>query len=240
MARAVLAGRESAVGKRIGGATPFMANPREIIGVVSDVRSAGNFDDVEGRFQLYRALAQWNHRSATIALRSPHRARGARAGPAPRRRRDRSRPGRLPRRTPCAPKSARASARSTPPLTRWWLRLLGVLLAAVGIYGVIANSVVQRTNEIGIRLALGAQVRDILALILGGGLRLTLFGAALGLAGALGVARLLRSISPEFSAADPGLTAAVTVFFVLVATFACWLPARRATKVDPMAALRAE
>jgi ABC-type antimicrobial peptide transport system permease subunit len=118
--------------------------------------------------------------------------------------------------------------------------LLGLLLAAVGIYGVIANSVVQRTNEIGIRMALGAQVRDILVLILGGGLRLTLFGAAIGLAGTFGIARLLRAISPEFSSTDASLTAGITLLLIAVAMFACWLPARRAAKVDPMIALRAE
>ena len=89
-------------------------------------------------------------------------------------------------------------------------------------------------------MALGAQVRDILALILGGGLRLTLFGTAIGLAGAFGIARLLRSLSPEFSTADVPLTTVITLLLIAVAVFACWLPARRAAKVNPMTALRAE
>jgi putative ABC transport system permease protein len=117
---------------------------------------------------------------------------------------------------------------------------LGMLLAAVGIYAVIANTVAQRTNEIGIRMALGAQVRDVFALILGGGLRLTVIGAAIGLAGTVAIARLLPAISPEFGGANAGLTAAVTALLIAVSAIACWLPARRATKVDPMIALRAE
>ena len=89
-------------------------------------------------------------------------------------------------------------------------------------------------------MALGAQVRDILALILGGGLRLTALGVAVGLLGAFGVARLLRALSPEFAQGDPVLAVATTLLLMAVAMFACWLPARRAAKVDPMTALRAE
>jgi predicted lysophospholipase L1 biosynthesis ABC-type transport system permease subunit len=118
--------------------------------------------------------------------------------------------------------------------------LLGVLLAALGIYGVISGFVVQRTNEFGIRLALGAQTRDILSLVLGRGLRLALLGAALGLLGAWGVARLLRAIAPGLPPADLLTTGAVTWILLAIAVFACWLPARRATKVDPMVALRSE
>jgi len=114
------------------------------------------------------------------------------------------------------------------------------LLAAVGIYGVIANSVVQRTNEIGIRMALGAQVCDIFALILGSGLRLTLSGTALGLAGTFGLAPILRAISPEFATSNAALTMLVTAFLILVALFACRLTARQAARVDPMEALRYE
>ena len=117
---------------------------------------------------------------------------------------------------------------------------LGLLLAAVGIYGVISGFVVQRTNEFGIRLALGAQVNDILALVLGRGLRLALLGAALGLVGAWGVARLLPAIAPGLPPADLATTGSVTLALLAIAAFACWLPARRAAKVDPMTALRAE
>jgi putative ABC transport system permease protein len=118
--------------------------------------------------------------------------------------------------------------------------LLGVVLAGVGIYGVITGFVVQRTNEIGIRVALGAQIRDILALVLGQGLRLVTLGVLLGLGGAYAIARLLTSIVPEVPAAETFTAVAITALLVGVAAFACWLPARRAAKVDPMTALRAE
>jgi putative ABC transport system permease protein len=91
-----------------------------------------------------------------------------------------------------------------------------------------------------VRLALGAQARDILALVVGGGLRLTLAGVVLGLAGSWFIVRFLQTISPQFSSADPAVTAAITGFLILVALLACYLPARRATKVDPLIALRAE
>jgi ABC-type antimicrobial peptide transport system permease subunit len=117
---------------------------------------------------------------------------------------------------------------------------LGVTLAALGIYGVISGFVVQRTNEFGIRMALGAQLRDILALVLGQGLRLALLGTAVGLAGACGIARLLHTIAPQIPDADSGTIVGITALLLAIATFACWLPARRATKVDPMTALRAD
>jgi putative ABC transport system permease protein len=118
--------------------------------------------------------------------------------------------------------------------------LLGLLLAAIGIYGVLAHHVVQRTHEIGIRMALGAQIRDVLALVLGEGVRLTLIGVGFGLAGAFGVGRLLASIMPGLPPADVFTALAATGLLVGVAIAACWLPARRAARIDPIIALRAE
>ena len=239
MARQLWPG-ENPIGKRIGGATPFMSSPREVIGVVSDVRAVANFDNVEGRFQFYRALAQWSVNSVSLALRS-HQAVETLA---PDLRRivaeldsDQAVSNVETVRTTIDRNLGSIAAAGTALVC---FAALGVLLAAIGIYGVIANSVFERTNEIGIRLALGAQIRDIFALVIGGGLRLTLLGAALGLLGAAGIPRLLRAISPEFSTVDVGLTACVTLGLILVAAFACWLPARRATKVDPLIALRTE
>jgi ABC-type antimicrobial peptide transport system permease subunit len=117
---------------------------------------------------------------------------------------------------------------------------LGLLLAALGIYGVMAGFVVQRTNEIGVRMALGAQVHDVLKLVLGRGLKLTLFGTALGLIGAVGMTRALRAIAPGLESDSPLVVALVAALLVVVALVACWLPARRAAKVDPMVALRTE
>jgi predicted permease len=118
--------------------------------------------------------------------------------------------------------------------------LLGLFLAALGIYGVIARIVAQRTNEIGIRMALGAQVGQIARLILGTGMRMVLIGTALGLLGAAGLARFLASAMPGLSSNSVIAIAGATVVLVAVALLACWLPARRATQVDPMVALRAE
>jgi ABC-type antimicrobial peptide transport system permease subunit len=118
--------------------------------------------------------------------------------------------------------------------------LTALLLAALGIYGVMTNAVSQRTNEIGIRMALGAQARDILRLIVGRGLRLTALGVAFGLAGAFGVTRLLNSFLYDISPTDPWTFAVVSVFLGAVSFLACYLPARRAARVDPTVALRCE
>jgi putative ABC transport system permease protein len=117
---------------------------------------------------------------------------------------------------------------------------LGLVLAALGLYGVISNLVAQRTSEFGIRLALGARPADVLNLVLRHGVILTLIGLVFGLGGAYGLTMLLGSIMPRMVGPDPIALAGTAVILLLVALFACWLPARRATKVDPLTALRAE
>jgi len=122
--------------------------------------------------------------------------------------------------------------------------LLALLLASIGIYGVVAYSVTQRAQEIGIRLALGAQASDVFKLIIGRGIAPVLLGLALGLAGAFALSRLLTSLTAgllfEVRATDPATFAAIALLLVVVALLACYLPARRGTKVDPLTALRHE
>jgi putative ABC transport system permease protein len=117
---------------------------------------------------------------------------------------------------------------------------LALLLAAIGIYGVLAQSVVQRTHEIGIRMALGAQIRDVLKLILGYGMKLAVLGIVVGIIGAFSVTRLIASLLFGVAATDPSTFVVIAALLGGVAFLACYLPARRATKADPVAALRAE
>ncbi len=118
--------------------------------------------------------------------------------------------------------------------------ILGMILAAVGVYGVVSFSAAQRTREFGIRMALGASRRDILAAVLRQGMQLTLAGMAAGLAGALALSRLLRNMLMGIQSGDPETFVGVSLILLAVALLASYLPARRATRVDPMVALRHE
>ncbi|HWN99497.1 MAG TPA: ABC transporter permease [Blastocatellia bacterium] len=230
---------ESAVGKRIG--RPGQ-DPRWhlIVGVVGDVAFPSNLSEPYTRFQAFRPLAQASWGGVNIALRtsSPPESLANTLRSA------------VAEIDPTQPVHRIRTARSMVDQGMGSISLLGTLLgafaalgvalAAVGIYGVTSYSVVQRTSEIGIRMALGAQKKDVLWLVLSKGGRMVLLGSVIGFAGAYSVARLLVSLIPTLPTRDPGALVAICFGLLAVALLACYLPARRATRVDPMVALRYE
>jgi putative ABC transport system permease protein len=145
-----------------------------------------------------------------------------------------------------APKTVEEYLNGTLAQPRFNTYLLGIfaalamLLTAVGLYGVISYSVAQRTHELGIRMALGGQPRDMLSLIVGQGLRLAMFGVGIGLVAAFALTHFLSSMLFGVSSADPTSYVAVVSLLLVVVIFACYVPARRAMRVDPMVALRYE
>jgi putative ABC transport system permease protein len=229
---------EEALGQRLVVDMKDDPEPTEIVGVVGDVKLHAL--DEEPRPTVYWPHAELVYSSMTFVMRA--KGDPAALGPAARaaiQSIDSDQP--VADMRPMNQLLAESVTRA-----RFGATLLGVfaavalVLAGVGVYGVMSYAVAQRTHEIGVRVALGAQAGDVLRLVVGHGMALAGAGLAAGVLGALALTRLLSSLLFEVSTTDLGTYATLTGFLLLVALLACLVPARRATKVDPMVALRYE
>jgi putative ABC transport system permease protein len=230
---------ESALGKRIRDNDQADRQWHEVIGVVRDVTYPGHFDTLETRLQIYRPMVResWNNFVLAVRTAAPESLaemlRRTVAGL----------DGDLPLAYPRTVDQSLDHARHNFQVVNQILgafAFLGLALAAVGLYGVISGTVVQRTQEFGIRMALGAQARDVLWLVLGKGALLAILGILLGLAGTAGLWRVLGAMIPGLQGQDMMSLALIAGLLLAVALAACLLPARRATKVDPLTALKHE
>jgi hypothetical protein len=230
---------ESAVGKRIGTVNNNANTWYEIIGVVAHTESAADITSPRTEFYIYRPFVQepWSFMNVAIRSRNP----AALADSA---------------RRAVAELDADLALDQVGTVPQFVNRTqhnlivvgymlagfagLGLVLASVGLYGVISHLVAQRTGEFGIKLALGATPHDVLSDVLLRGMRLAILGLVLGLAGAWGMGRFLASFMPRLAASDPLAIAGTAGVLLVITLVACWIPARRATKVDPLTALRAE
>ncbi|HJX98055.1 MAG TPA: ABC transporter permease [Chthoniobacterales bacterium] len=212
--------------------------PCEIVGIVGDVRSI-QVKEAPG-MEFYRPWAQENFPFLNITVRSNLKVdavtklvQGALL---------KVNPG-LAIAVPQSMDAVVAQALGQARLMTWLLGIfagVALALAAIGIYGAVAYSVEQRTGEIGVRMALGAQTRDVLRLIISQGMKPVLIGLAIGIVAAFALGRLLKSQLFEVSANNPALLGSATILLAAIALLACLLPARRATLVDPVQALRTE
>ncbi len=239
MARGLFGG-ESPLGRRIAQAGGKTIAWGEIVGVVADVESVYP-DETALTYQLYQPTAQEPRPVNRIAVRT--------AGIAPSALVAGIRTTMMALDADLPVRRLQTAEESIARANRTWrvlgtvlssLAVLGLGLAALGIYGVISRTMAQRTGEFGIRLALGAQVGDIVRLVLASGAKLALVGSALGLVGALGISRLLGAIFPGMHTNSVPVLSGVTLLLVAIALIACYVPARYASRIDPIETLRAE
>jgi predicted permease len=239
MARGLF-GDESPLGQRIAEAGDDATEWGEVVGVVGDVRSV--FPDRSAvSYQLYQPMAQEPRPANEVAVRA--------AGTAPSTLADGIRatvaaldPD-LPVRQLQPAEITIARAKQYPVVIGSLLSFLAVLglgLASLGIYGVVSRAVAQRAREFGIRLALGARAEDVIRLVLLSGLRLALVGSSIGLLGAFGVSRLIAAGWPGMQTSSVAVLSGATILLMAVGSFACYVPARRASRIQPTQALRAE
>ncbi|HVY69752.1 MAG TPA: FtsX-like permease family protein, partial [Verrucomicrobiae bacterium] len=222
------------IGRRIG--VGDGTQNAEIVGVVRDIKRFNITEAAQG--EMYRPYRQrcWGYMSLVMRTKRE---------PGELMRALRAEVDTLDKDLPFeSPRTLTRLVASSVAQRRLSVQLLGgfagvaLILAAIGLYGVLAYNVAQRKREIGIRLALGARHTDVMQLVLRQGMTLALVGVAIGAAGAFGLSRFLGSLLFEIKPSDPATFAIVTAVLVVTAFFACWIPARRASRVDPMVALR--
>ncbi len=229
---------ENPLGKRIGETDPAKPDWSEVIGVTNDIVAGSDLSPPAKHNVIYRPWAQLTHRFMSFTLHSandPHvLEKGVREAMA------KIEPT-IAITFMATPEDIMKGNMAGFSLVRRLLieiAGLGLLLSAVGIYGVIANLASERTHEIGIRMALGAQAADVRWLFLRNGIRLALIGTGLGLLGSFGLVQVLTKTMAIVPGNDPWMILGVAVLLIGVALLACWLPARRATKVNPLVALQ--
>jgi putative ABC transport system permease protein len=235
MARQIAPGGE-AIGKRVKHG--FEGHIAEVVGVVGDVKYAGL--DQQNKPEMYVPFAQQTWSFLRVVARAKTEPMNLVTA-------FRAQVQTIDSDQPVDKIGTMRSimAASTAP-RRFYAQLLSIfaslalVLALLGIYGVVSYSLAQRTREIGIRMALGAKERDVLRLVLAEGLRMIFVGGLLGLAAAFAATRVLRNLLFEVTPTDPGTFIALLFLLAGVALFASYIPARRATKVDPLVALRYE
>src|SRR6266508_1632319 len=227
---------ENPIGKTL--LTTSLGVPCEIVGIVGDVRSVRVNE--APRMEFYRPWTQENYPFVNVTVRTNLKLDAATK--AVQSAVSKVNPG-LAIAVPQMMDAVVAQALGQARLMMWLLGIfagVALLLASIGIYGAVAYSVEQRTGEIGVRMALGAQTADVLRLVVRQGMRPVIFGLVVGLAAVLALGRLIASQLYQTSAFNPFLLGAATIVLAVAALLACLLPARRATRIDPIQALRSE